>query len=289
MKISAATRLAGVAGAPVAHSLSPLLHNAAYRALGLDWAYLAFEVSPADFPAAVKGAEALGLVGLSVTMPHKEAAAAAATRRSPTARRLGAANTLTFENGEIVADSTDGKGFLADLDEALGVDPTGMSCAVLGAGAAARAVVVALCEAGAREVLVVNRTPMHAFRAAALARGPGRVARQEEIEGAELIVQATPIGMTGVETDRAVPVDPRFLRAGQLCVDLVYDPPETAFLAAAARAGARTRNGLGTLVQQAALQVARWTGETPPLKAMWSAARESLPQPPGGAPVSLSP
>lgn len=288
MKPTAATRLAGVVGEPVAHSLSPLLHNAAYRALGLDWTYLAFEVAAGSFPAAVKGAEALGLVGLSVTMPHKEQAAAAATRRSPTARRLGAANTLTFENGEIVADSTDGLGLLQDLDEALGVDPSGMACAVIGAGAAARAVIVALAEAGAREVLVVNRTPTHAFRAAALARGSGRVARPEELENAELVVKATPVGMAGVDSDRSGTIDPRFLGKGQLCLDLVYDPPETPFLEAARTAGARTRNGLGVLVRQAALQVARWTGEAAPLEAMWAAVRSEAPQPASAPPVSLS-
>jgi shikimate dehydrogenase len=265
-------RLAGVLGRPVDHSLSPLLHNTAYRALGLEWSYHAFEVSPEDFAAAVAGARALGFAGLSVTMPHKEQAAALADHRSPTARRLGAANTLLLSDGGIRAESTDGAGLLADLRDEAGFDPASKRCAVIGAGGAGRAVVLALSEAGASEVLVVNKTAVNAFRAAALTNGRARVARPEEIESADLVVQATPAGMSGVGEgllpDR---VDPGRLGAGQLVVDLVYSPPETAFMKEAARNGARVRNGLGMLVRQAGLQVFLFTGAEPPLEQMWQA------------------
>ncbi len=274
MRLSARTELAGVVGSPVRHSLSPVLHNAAYEALGLDWAYLAFEVAPGDLGAAVRGATALGLRGLSVTTPHKDEAAALADHRSPAVRRLGAANTLTFSGGGTAADSTDGAGLLADLSESLGFDPAGSRCAVIGAGGAARAVVLALAEAGAAEVLVVNRTPLRAFRAASLAPGVGRMAKPDELDAADLVVQATPSGMLGADRqEQAWPagVDPSRLGSGQIVVDLVYDPAETAFLRQAARFGAVTRNGLGMLVHQAALQVALWTGEHPPLRAMWAA------------------
>lgn len=259
--------LAGLVGHPVEHSLSPLLHEAAYRALGLDACYHAFDVAPGGLPAAVAGARALGLKGLSVTMPHKEEAARLASRRSQSARRLGACNTLVFDGGETKAESTDGEGFLRDLEEA-GFDPAGKPCAVIGAGGAARAIVLSLSEAGARQVLVVNRTPLNAFRAAAVARGRARVARPEEIESAELVVQATSLGMEGSEPG-LLPADPHHVGSGQLVVDLVYSPPETEFLAEAARNGARTRNGLGMLVRQAALQVGLFTGEDAPLEAMW--------------------
>ncbi len=274
MSLSARTELAGVIGSPVRHSLSPLLHNAAYRALGLDWAYLAFEVAPADLATAVRGAAALGLRGLSVTMPHKDEAAALADRRSPAVRRLGAANTLSFSKGAIAADSTDGAGLLADLSVSLGFDPAGSRCGVIGAGGAARAAVLALAEAGAAEVLVVNRTPLRAFRAASLAPGVARLAKPDELEGADLVVQATPSGMLageGEEPGWPAGVDPARLGSGQIVVDLVYEPAETAFLREARRFGAVTRNGLGMLVHQAALQVALWTGERPPLSAMWEA------------------
>lgn len=278
LRITSATELAGVVGHPARHSLSPALHNAAYAALRVDWAYLAFEVNPPDFAAAVAGARALGARGLSVTMPFKEEAAALASRRSSTVRRLGAANTLTFEKNEVVADSTDGAGFVADLAKALRFDPNGRRCAVIGAGGAARAVILALAEAGASEVLVANRTPVRAFRASALAPGVARVVRADELASAELVVQATPAGMAGTGEPAEgegsgwpVGFDPSRLSAGQFAVDLVYHPEETAWLRAAAAGGATTRNGLGLLVHQAALQVERWTGRAAPLVAMWAA------------------
>lgn len=288
--LASTTRLAGLVGSPVAHSLSPALHNAAYRALGLEWAYAAFDVAPGDLAEAVAGARALGYVGLSVTTPHKDRAAELASRRSQSVRRLGAANTLTFEGRLVVADSTDGPGLLADLRESLGFDPDGRRCGVVGAGAAARAVVLALAEAGAKEVLVVNRTPAGAFRAAGLAGRTGRVARPQELDAADLVVQATAFGMAvaaaggpsgagkgarpaapeGAPAARAWPAgaDPSRLGSGQVAVDLVYAPRETAWLQEAARCGATTRNGLGMLVHQAALQVERWTGQAAPLAAM---------------------
>jgi shikimate dehydrogenase len=271
-RITSATRLAGVIGTPVRHSLSPVLHNAAYQALDLDWAYVAFEVAVGEAEAAVAGGRALGLVGLSVTTPHKDEAARIATRRSPTVRRLGAANTLTFEKDEVVADSTDGQGFVDDLRVSLDFDVAGRRCGVIGAGGAARAVILALAEAGAKEVLVVNRSPVRAFRAAALARTIGRVVRPEELDAAELVVQATPAEMLKDEaTGWPAGADPGRLGSGQLAVDLVYDPPETRWLAEASRCGAATRNGLGMLVHQAGLQVTRWTGQKAPLSAMRAA------------------
>ena len=120
-------------GFPVRHSLSPLLHNTAFAAMGLDWSYVAFEVPPGSLDRAVAGAAALGLRGLSVTMPHKDAAAQLATRRSRQVRRLGAANTLRFDQGAIVAESYDGDGLLDDLRDG-GFDPAGRRCGVIGAG-----------------------------------------------------------------------------------------------------------------------------------------------------------
>lgn len=271
------SKVAAVVGSPIAHSLSPVLHNAAYASLGLDWHYVAFEVGEADFQTAVRGAAALGMRGLSVTSPCKERAASLADRRSVAARKLGAANTMSFEGATVLADSTDGAGFLADLTEGAHFDPDGASCAVIGAGGAARAVVLALAEAGAREVLVINRTPIGAFRAAALARQVGRVARPEEIDNADLVVQATPVGMGEAGGDALsaggwpAGADPDRLGAGQLAIDIVYHPRTTRWLEAAGQAGAATRNGLGMLVRQAALQVTLWTGAEAPLQQMWEA------------------
>jgi len=171
---TAVTGMAGVVGCPVRHSLSPLLHNAAYGVMGLDWSYHAFEVAPGSFEAAVAGAMALGLRGLSVTMPHKDAAARVAGRRSPAVRRLGAANTLIFEERWVVAESTDGDGLLDDLREGARFDPAGKRCGVIGAGGAGRAAVLSLAGAGAEEIVIVNRSAAPAWRSVALAQRPAK-------------------------------------------------------------------------------------------------------------------
>jgi shikimate dehydrogenase len=275
------TKVAGVIGDPVTHSLSPLLHNAAYAALGLDWVYVALPVAPGAVAAAIAGAHALGLRGLSVTMPHKEAAAAACSRvRAPVAR-LGAANTVVFGAEGSVADSTDGAGLIDDLADA-GFDGAGKRCVVLGAGGAARAAVLALAEAGAASVGVVNRTPARAEQAAQLAGAVGRVADIEACREADLVVNATPLGMPGVaspdgtaEQDSAPGLASAglLLAAGQLAYDMVYVPARTAFLIDAEEHGAAIRGGLGMLVHQAARQFRLFTGVDAPIEAMWAAAR----------------
>ena len=268
---TSATQVAAVVGAPVRHSLSPVLHNAAFHALGLDWVYVAFEVSEGDGAAAVDAMRALGISGLSVTMPHKHEVAAAVDRLTPAAAALGAVNTVWWQGDEVVGDNTDGQGFLDALGDE-GFDPAGRRCAVLGAGGAARAVVHALGTAGAAEVIVVNRTPERGEDAAALAGGAGRLGEAAEVGEAALIVNATPAGMDG----RGLPVDMGSVGAGQLVVDLVYAPPVTPFLREARARGATATNGLGMLIHQAGHQLRRWTGQEPPLDVMSAAALAAI-------------
>ncbi len=268
---SAASTVVGVVGDPIRHSFSPRLHNAAFDALGLDWVSVAFPVPAGSLPDALVGMRALGLAGLSITMPHKDAAAAVVDELTPVADRLGAVNCVTNRNGRLVGDSTDGAGFLAALDRQAGFDPPGRSCLVLGAGGAARAVILALAGAGAAEILVVNRSPDRAEAAAALAGPAGRVGSAAEAGAVDLVVQATPLGMLGRDADPPLLIDPADLHPGQLVAELLYLPPVTPLLAAAAERGARTVNGLGMLVHQAALAVEIWTGEPAPVEAMWAA------------------
>ncbi|MGH9087968.1 MAG: NAD(P)-binding domain-containing protein, partial [Acidimicrobiales bacterium] len=189
------------------------------------------------------------------------------------AERLGAVNCVARDDGQLVGDSTDGAGFLAALVRGAGFDPSGCRCVVAGAGGAARAVVLALAEAGAREVVVVNRTAERAATAAALAGGRGRAGEPEAAADADLVVDATPTGMTGTGAAVAVPVvDPSLLGPGQVVADLVYHPTTTPWLAAAGARGATMVGGLGMLVHQAAAQVEWWTGRPAPVEAMWSAA-----------------
>jgi shikimate dehydrogenase len=222
----------------------------------------------------------LGIRGLSVTMPHKAGAAEACQRLTPVAERLGVVNTVTNMGGELVGDSTDGPGFVDSLAD-LGWSPQAKRCLVLGAGGAARAVVLALAEAGADRVDVVGRRPDQVLAAAALAGKVGGVGTVGAAEAADLIVNATPVGMlgTGAETS-GLPFGLRLERlgGGQLVADLVYAPATTPLIAAARARGASTCNGLGMLIHQAARQVSIWTGRDAPVQAMSAAALRELGQ-----------
>ena len=199
--VSAATRVVGVMGYPVAHSLSPRLHNTAFAHLGIDWVSVGFPVPPGQAAMALAGARALGLCGLSVTMPHKEDVAAAVGSTTETASRLGAVNCVADDGGSWLGDNTDGAGLLAALAR-VGFTAEGARCLVVGAGGAARAVIAALGDAGATEVVVVNRTAARAVTSAGLAGPAGRVGAAEEAGACDLVVNATPAGMADVPGDR---------------------------------------------------------------------------------------
>jgi shikimate dehydrogenase len=270
--ITAATRYAGVIGDPVRHSLSPILHNAAYDALGLDVSYGAYEVRNGDAGDALRGAKALGFIGLSVTTPHKDEVARAADARTRRVELLGAANSIAFRDGVALADSTDGAGLLADLSRAWDFSPSGARCAVLGAGGAARAVVLSLADAGASQILVVNRSSERAATAAALGGSVASVGSVQELGSFDLVVNATSIGLVADEgANEVAAAFASQLHAGQLVVDLVYRPSRTRFLELAGANGAAVRNGLGMLVHQAGEQVKFFTGLDAPIDAMWQA------------------
>jgi shikimate dehydrogenase len=277
--------VAGVIGSPVHHSLSPALHNAAYDALGLDWIYVGFDVPAGEGAAAVDAMRALGLAGLSVTMPHKADAAVAVDELTGAARRLGVVNTVSWAAGSdgsrLIGDTTDGPGFLDALHGDEGFDPAGRRCVVLGSGGAARAVAAALAEAGAAAVDVVARRADAGGSVADLAGpvGRGLVATAgdlpEVVAAADLIVNATPVGMAAGD---GLPFDlqPEWLRPGQFVADLVYVPALTPLLATARARRATTANGLGMLIHQAARQVELWTGRQPPMEEMSAAALTAL-------------
>jgi shikimate dehydrogenase len=278
--ITGNTRAAGVIGTPIRHSLSPAIFNAAFVAAGLDWTYLAFDVPEGAAGLALAGMRALGIDGLSVTMPHKVAVLEGLDELSPDAEALGAVNCISRRGGLLRGDNTDGPGLIDALRLDDGVDVAGLRCAVVGAGGAGRAVARALAAAGASEVMVVNRSTGPAERAVALAGPTARVARPEEVGDADLVVNATPLGMGIVVTTTGepepLPVDPERLGAGQIVVDLVYHPPVTPLVAAARERGATGVNGLGMLIHQAAHAFRLWTSEEPPVEAMSAAAVASL-------------
>jgi len=273
--------LVGVIGSPIAHSLSPRLHHAAFAALGLKWRSVAFAVVAGEAGAALRAMREVGVTGLSVTMPLKGEVAALVDEHTEVAGRLGVVNCVVNREGRLIGTNTDGEGFVASLIRGARFSVVGRRCLVIGAGGAARAVVLALADAGAAEVAVLNRTPSRAADVAALAGPVGRVVGEEEtardavVAQAELVVNATPIGMAGAGEVAAGPeswpVPPELLHVGQVVADLVYAPRPTPWLAAARSAGAATVDGLGMLVHQAAAQLALWTGREAPVEAMWQA------------------
>ena len=272
--ITGTTRLAAVIGSPVRHSRSPKLVNAAFAAAGLDWAFVALEVGPGDGAAAVRAMRTLGLGGLSVTMPHKQAVIASLDRLSSDAAALEAVNCIAWDGDELVGHNTDGAGLIDALAADQGLQPKGLRCAVLGAGGAARSVVRSLAVAGAAEITVINRTLDRAETAALLAGAAGRVGSVDDAANADLIVNATSVGM-GAEPGEAgpMPLPLGLLHAGQTVVDLVYVPVQTPLLRHAAAAGATAVDGIGMLVHQAARAVELWTGTVPDVGAMRTAAR----------------
>lgn len=265
MILDGRSRLAGVFGWPVAHSRSPRLHGYWLEQHGINGAYLPLPVRPEDFADVVRVLPRLGFAGANVTLPHKEAAFAAADSRDETAERIGAVNTLVFgEDGSIRASNTDAYGFTENLAEgAAGCDWAGGPAVVLGAGGAARAVLVALDEAGVPEIRLTNRTRAKAEALANQATGVTVVdwrARSEALDGAALLVNTTSLGMAA-QPALDLPLDP--LPAAAVVTDLVYAPLETPLLAAARARGNPAVDGLGMLLHQARPGFRAWFGVDP--------------------------
>jgi shikimate dehydrogenase len=267
-----------VLGQPIYHSRSPAMHSAALAELGLagEWSYEAIEVSPEEFASRVRAMKGEGFVGANVTVPHKLAALELADEAADAAREIGAANTLSFRDERIVADNTDAQGLL----DALAQPPSGRRALVLGAGGAARAVVWALSDAGAR-VSVWNRTRERAealaseFGAAVLRSGP----RELPLTGFDLLVNATSVGMGTSSSEAGPGSDLKALHLGadaigetQLVVDLAYGPAPTELTRVARERGVTVVDGLEVLVRQGAASLRIWTGQEPPIETMRRAA-----------------
>ena len=256
-------------GHPVAHSRSPAMQNAALADLGLasEWSYDAIDLAPDELEPAVRTMPDEGFVGANVTVPHKGAALALADSLSETAREIGAANTLSFDGGEIRAANTDAQGLL----DALPDPPTGKPALVLGAGGAARAAIWALTREGA-EVAVWNRTARRAQHLCGELGGTPVTAPEQAAY--ELIVNTTAVGLRGEDPFEELPLDPDGFAAGQTVVDLVYGEQASPLLGAAGAVGAATVDGIEVLVRQGALSLKIWTGREPSLEVMRAAARK---------------
>lgn len=261
-------RRLAVLGFPVAHSRSPSMHNAAFAELGMagEWSYEAIAAAPDRLAERVESMPGEGFVGANVTVPHKEAALALADEISETAREIGAANTLSFEDGSVRAENTDAEGLL----RALPTSPAGQRALVLGAGGAARAVVWGLLREGAA-VEVWNRTELRSRHLCEELGGDAVAGPDQSSYG--LIVNSTAVGLDDEDPFRELPLEAKGFAPGQTVVDMVYGAEPTALLRAAGEAGAATVDGIEILVQQGALSFQIWTGREAPLDAMRTAAR----------------
>jgi len=266
--ITGRTQLVGVMGDPIGHSKSPTLLNAAFAASGLDFRMVALPVPEGRGADAVAALGVLGFHGCSVTMPHKNAVIARLDSVSDSAKRLDAVNCIRRDGTTLIGENTDGEGFIRGLAEDTGFDPAGARCVVVGAGGAARAVILALANAGATRIDVINRTRSFAEAAVALAGATGHIGEPGDVAQADLVVQATSVGMS--ETDPSA-IDPTHLGEGQIVADLIYHPSVTPTMRAGTQAGATVSNGLSMLLHQAAVAFEHWTGVTAPIEAMRSA------------------
>ncbi len=282
MSVSGKTRVYGVIGDPIEHSLSPVIHNAAFEALGLENVFLAFRVKPAEIGNAVNGMRALGIHGLNVTMPHKTTVIPHLDEVDKTARFLNAVNTIHNKNGKLWGCNTDGVGALKALRDN-GVDPKGKKVLLLGAGGASRAIAYTIAHE-ADELVILNRTVKPAKELARQLRQllPKKISAEalsiETIEDnlmdSEVLINATSIGMKPNVNE--TPVNPKWLRTNLAVMDIVYNPLETKLAKIAKEAGAKVVSGVEMLIYQGAASFEIWTGKSAPIQVMRKAALEKL-------------
>lgn len=287
MQITGHTKITGIFGDPVEHTLSPAIHNAAFDSLGMDWAYVPFHVlgKPAShLKDAVAALRALNMAGVSVTIPHKEKVIQHLDDVDEAARHIGAVNTIVNRDGRLIGHNTDGAGYLLSLREETGFGVKGKSVVILGSGGAARAVIYSILAAGPASVIISNRTLKRADALADEFRERFKTVDIKTVElkddvierrssGADILVNTTSLGMSGFER---LDIGVETLSPGAVVSDIVYSPIETGLLKKAKARGLKTHTGIGMLVRQGALSFELWTGEKAPLEVMKKAALKAL-------------
>jgi shikimate dehydrogenase len=282
MDISGKTRVCGVIGDPIEHSLSPIMHNAAFQALHLDYAFLAFKVKPAEVENAINGMRALNIRGLNVTMPHKSTVMNYLDRTDLSAQIVNSVNTILNKESKLFGFNTDGVGALKALREN-GVEPKGRKVLLLGAGGAARAIAYTMAKE-ADELAVLNRTMKEAQALAKLlekaankkivAGSLSPVEIQHNLQDSDILINATSIGMKP-KADESL-VAPKLLRPDLSVMDIVYNPLETKLAKDAKAAGAKVISGVEMLIYQGAASFELWTGKSAPVEVMRQAVLNHL-------------
>jgi shikimate dehydrogenase len=282
MVITGKTRVCGVIGDPIEHSLSPLMHNAAFGSLKLDYAFLAFKVKPQEVGNALNGMRALGIHGLNVTMPHKKAVINYLDEVDQAATFVGAVNTILNKSGRLFGFNTDGIGALKALKEN-GVNPHGKKLVLLGAGGAARAIAFALVQE-VDELVILNRTAEQAkelanrlnerFSKKVVADSLSYSAIQENLPNSDILINATSIGMKPKANQS--PVAPEWLKSDLVVMDIVYNPVETQLAKTAKSLGAKVISGVEMLIYQGAASFEIFTDCSAPVEVMRRAALNHL-------------
>jgi shikimate dehydrogenase len=279
--IDGSTRITGILGYPIKHTFSPAMHNAAFKALNLNYVYLPFQVHPGQLKEAIRGMRALGIVGANVTVPFKQEVIKYLDALSGEAESIGAVNTVCQSNGKLIGYNTDGAGFIASLKEA-GIEPAGKVVCLIGAGGAGRAVAVALAQAGIERIFISDLVMEKACELVKTIERNFDKIYVESIEGdkikkilpiSSILINATPVGM---QKDEPSPIHPELLHPDLVVCDLVYNPPETNLLKEAKKRGAKVLNGLGMLLHQGALSFNKWTNLKPPLDIMRKALEDMI-------------
>ena len=272
------TKTYGIIGYPVKHSLSPTMHNATFKALGIDAVYESFEVKPQDLEKAIKDLAESGVCGFNVTIPHKTACMKFLDSIDKDAERIGAVNTVDIKNKKLFGYNTDGPGFLRSLKEDLGFAPEGKNIFIIGAGGAARAVVCALAKIGAGSITIVDKVKEKAIELSGM-RSAGCPLNHIDYEEswqpfarqAQLLVNASPVGMKDSDP---VPIDTDLLHNGLVVFDLVYNR-ETDLIKAARKKGLKACAGLGMLLYQGVEAFEIWTGRKAPVEIMRQALTQN--------------
>ncbi len=282
--ISGKTRICGLIGDPVEHSMSPAMHNAAFKNSGMDYVYLPFKVEKEQLGRAIEGVRALNIRGVNVTIPHKVSVIPLLDELDPLAERIGAVNTIINNDGVLKGYNTDAQGFLKAMLER-GISPGGKRVAILGAGGASRAISFILAERGANLVILNRQLEIDwaVKLASSISRAFGREVKAlelneqnlaEVLRKSDILVNATSVGMSP-NTDET-PVPAKLLKGNLVVFDIVYNPVKTRLLAEAEAAGAKAISGLEMLVWQGALAFEMWTGLKAPLEIMRKAAMRAL-------------
>jgi len=284
MKITPHTKLVGLLGWPVTHSLSPLMHNLAFEALGLDYLYLNFEVRTDRLEGALGGLRALNMAGANVTLPHKEKILKFLDHIDPEAELIGAVNTIKNDAGRLIGYNTDGRGFGESLKQENDFDPHGKKVTMVGAGGAARAILVNLASGGARRIALANRTFTRAKELAQefrdkfpkvefMAFSLGDLAKGRYMDDPDLFVDSTSVGLDDRVT-LDIPLE--LLPVSCIVYNVIYNPLRTHLLRQAEAIGLRAANGLGMLLYQGARSFKIWTGMEAPIEVMRDAVTREL-------------